>query len=473
MHAVSTPDGFMYLNEAANTFGQEFHFFNNCVAGVWTPSSNCFGIPAGTGLDMVIDIEPDQIAPVITCPNDVTIECGNPTDPGATGMATATDDCDSDPFITYSDNEILPQQCPTTSVIMRTWSAFDECNNAATCVQTIVIVDTTPPDLSCPPDVSLECGENTDPYLCNQVGSWTINMFDSFGDGWDGASITVSGSQADDGVYTVAGASATVSVGVAQGDEVDITYATGSFESEHSYEILDPCGNVVFSDGPSPQAGLAYTMIGIDVNPALIAPFATDNCDDAPDVTFMDLITPGNCPQEFTITRTWTAIDDCGNNTSCVQTITVEDTAPPQMTCTKPAPFVCMDMEITSTYLIQQGYAHAWDACDPNPAVQVVDSSDITFGCSTTRTYTFTATDACGNQADTCSIIVQFLFDDTAPTLTCSSPPHLGCNPVVPTAMDLVTQGYVTAIDDCGPASIGMIPPLQTFRDGCDTVVIY
>lgn len=56
---------------------------------------------------------------------------------------------------------------------------------------------------------------------------------------------------------------------------------------------------------------------------------ATDNCDSAPDVTFSDDVTPGSCPQSWTITRTWTATDACGNATSQDQIITVEDTTPP------------------------------------------------------------------------------------------------------------------------------------------------
>ena len=35
----------------------------------------------------------DEIAPEITCPADVTLECNSPTDPEATGFATATDLC--------------------------------------------------------------------------------------------------------------------------------------------------------------------------------------------------------------------------------------------------------------------------------------------------------------------------------------------------------------------------------------------
>jgi hypothetical protein len=46
---------------------------------------------------------------------------------------------------------------------------------------------------------------------------------------------------------------------------------------------------------------------------------ATDNCDTNVAVTYTDQVS-GTCPK--TITRTWKATDDCGNYSTCVQTIT-------------------------------------------------------------------------------------------------------------------------------------------------------
>ena len=59
---------------------------------------------------------------------------------------------------------------------------------------------------------------------------------------------------------------------------------------------------------------------------------ATDACSDVT-VTYADMTAEGDCDNEYTIERTWTATDDCGNNTSKVQTIEVLDTTPPVITC--------------------------------------------------------------------------------------------------------------------------------------------
>ena len=45
---------------------------------------------------------------------------------------------------------------------------------------------------------------------------------------------------------------------------------------------------------------------------------ATDACSDVT-VSYADVTSEGDCANEYTIERIWTAVDDCGNNTSKVQ----------------------------------------------------------------------------------------------------------------------------------------------------------
>ncbi|UCG34389.1 MAG: S8 family serine peptidase, partial [Phycisphaerales bacterium] len=104
----------------------------------------------------------DNVPPNITCPAGVTVECDETTDPSSTGEATATDNCDPDPVIGSSDVE-TPGDCPQEKTIARTWTATDTCGNSSSCVQTIEVVDTTPPDITCPADVTVTCGESTNP----------------------------------------------------------------------------------------------------------------------------------------------------------------------------------------------------------------------------------------------------------------------------------------------------------------------
>ncbi len=89
----------------------------------------------------------DTIAPSITCPADVIVECDASTDPIDTGMATASDACDPNPTVGSTDTS-AGLTCPQESVQTRTWTAADACGNATSCDQSITIVDTTAPVLS-------------------------------------------------------------------------------------------------------------------------------------------------------------------------------------------------------------------------------------------------------------------------------------------------------------------------------------
>ncbi len=128
------------LNDATN-----WHIYTGSCGGtaVGTTASNSFAVMpsvtttyfirgedgAGcvdetTGLCAMVTVTVTDVAPVITCPADVTIECGTDSTPTATGSATATDDCDPAPSITFVDI-VTPSACPQASTITRTWTATD------------------------------------------------------------------------------------------------------------------------------------------------------------------------------------------------------------------------------------------------------------------------------------------------------------------------------------------------------------
>src|SRR5207244_6291222 len=103
----------------------------------------------------------DTTAPVITCPPDTTVQCNTSSEPIVTGSATATDNCDPTPTITHSDSTV-PGSCPNTRVITRTWTATDCAGNSSSCVQTINVVDTTAPVITCPADATVQCNTSTE-----------------------------------------------------------------------------------------------------------------------------------------------------------------------------------------------------------------------------------------------------------------------------------------------------------------------
>ncbi|MBO0590428.1 hypothetical protein I2486_03320 [Cellulophaga sp. E16_2] len=89
------------------------------------------------------------------------------------------------------------------------------------------------------------------------AGEYTIEFEDLFGDGWDGAFITVEIDGASQDYTLETGSSGETKFTVPEGTSTLIlTYNSGSFEEEHQYVILDPNENSAFSDGPEPNIGI-------------------------------------------------------------------------------------------------------------------------------------------------------------------------------------------------------------------------
>ncbi len=101
----------------------------------------------------------------------------------------------------------------------------------------------------------------TPPGATGDTCTYTLELFDSFGDGWNGAvlTITINGQSTD---YTFStGNEATFQFTALQNVPFFVSYSPGSFENEVSYNILDPDGNIVFSDGPYPQTGEVTSIV--------------------------------------------------------------------------------------------------------------------------------------------------------------------------------------------------------------------
>jgi hypothetical protein len=145
-------------------------FNQNSVSGTvvrtWSATDACGNTASAT---QVITVD-DTIAPVLTCPSDVTIECTASTDPSNTGSATATDNCDASPAIAYSDSSAAGA-CGQASTITRTWTATDDEGNVSSCVQTITVVDSIPPVLAIPADLTIECDADSSPAATGQASA--------------------------------------------------------------------------------------------------------------------------------------------------------------------------------------------------------------------------------------------------------------------------------------------------------------
>ena len=117
--------------------------FSGTIERTWTATDACGNSVSAVQTITVVD----TTDPVLSVPADVTVECDADSSSASTGVATATDNCDPAPAVTESDS-VAAGTCLQESVITRTWTATDACGNVASEIQTITIVDTTPPSLS-------------------------------------------------------------------------------------------------------------------------------------------------------------------------------------------------------------------------------------------------------------------------------------------------------------------------------------
>lgn len=90
--------------------------------------------------------------------------------------------------------------------------------------------------------------------------TYTLNMLDSWGDGWNGGYLTVyiDGLFLDN--FSASGNGSTETFEVSSGQVIDLVYTSGSWENENTYELLNPDNSVAFSDGPNPSTGLVFNM---------------------------------------------------------------------------------------------------------------------------------------------------------------------------------------------------------------------
>src|SRR4029077_19893751 len=156
-----------------------------------------------------------------------------------------------------------------------------------------------------------------------------------------------------------------------------------------------------------------------------------------------DSISSSNCAG-FVISRTYRAADQCGNSATCTQTITVNDTNPPSMTCPNNLTLSCASqVPAPNTNSVTTS-----DTC--GGAVTVSWQGDSVSSNNCARQFvisrTYRAMDLCGNRA-TCTQTIT-VNDTNPPSITCAANLTASCASQVPAP----NTNTVTATDGCGGA---------------------
>ena len=181
-------------------------------------------------------------------------------------------------------------------------------------------------------------------------------------------------------------------------------------------------------------------------------------------VTFLgDVLSSSNCPNQFTLSRTYQATDASTNSATCSQTITAGDTIAPIITYVPPGgPLGCNPPTPPDDATVQ-AQVIAIDNC--SVAATNVSHVDVTTGCGVTRTFTVTAVDACNNASAASNVVYTWTVDTTPPVVTVPAGGNLGCNPTLPTVASVAAQ--VRATDTCGALTTNIT--CQDATSGCGT----
>jgi hypothetical protein len=266
----------------------------------------------------------DTVAPVFTfVPEALTFSCDQFGEVlPEFGEPVYSDDCSDIDNISIelaTVNEIS-ETCANNYTIIRTWTITDLCNNQATATQIITIVDTTAPVANLetvPANVTINCDEEI-PVATESSVEFTDNCSE----------------------FTVEFRAVST--------QVEDINAAGhyNYNVTRTWTATDACGNVsniqtqvvTVEDVTAPVVVAATVPANMTVScdniPVAVEVMFTDACSPVTvhfaEVSTQDADVNVDAHYNYTITRTWYAVDVTGNNSDTItQVITVEDTQAP------------------------------------------------------------------------------------------------------------------------------------------------
>ena len=291
--------------------------------------------------------------PTISCPASVTVECNQPAGlprgnaqlSGFFAAVTADDGCEPAPTLSNSAPAVFPMGA--TAV---TFTATDAGSNTANCQVTVRVVDTRPPSITCPGNITVECvGHSGTPASDPAIAAFLAGATAS--DLCD-ASPTLSNDAP--GVFTE-GATVVTFTAVDQHLNAAHCAATVHVIDTTPPTIGCPAGITVectsHSGTPAIDPAIAAFLAGAT---------ASDICDPSPTLTND---APLVFPKGETVVR-FTATDHDLNATQCTATVRVVDTTPPLISVTLDRDVLWPPnhklIPIHATVLVS-------DICDPAP----------------------------------------------------------------------------------------------------------
>lgn len=170
------------------------------------------------------------------------------------------------PFLTADPNNasIATADITTPGTYDYVYSATDNfgCTYDTTITVTVepqMVIDAGPTVTLCndPVPMAGEIVANGPPEDCN----YQIELEDTWGDGWNGAQLTVTVAGVSNTYTMTAPSPQFISIPVSSGQTFVVSFAPGAFNNEHSFAVYNGTGGLLYQSPLGPATGVAYNGI--------------------------------------------------------------------------------------------------------------------------------------------------------------------------------------------------------------------
>ncbi|MFK8009722.1 MAG: HYR domain-containing protein [Saprospiraceae bacterium] len=385
----------------------------------------------------------DKLKPTINC-IDIEIDCNENTSPANTGIPNISDNCFALPNPTYVDvMENLDCADPQfKAIIKRTWTVTDINGNTNSCEQNIFIKNLDISLVMFPPATTVDCNNlNLDPSITGEpmVNGTSI-----------GASCNLTFTKVDGNPFPTCG---------------------GGYKFFREWIVMDWCTNEIITGNQTIEVkditpptiicpnDFSTSTSSNDCTGSVILPMpiVSDDCSNYTVSVDFDFPLSGNIYSNIptgTHPVTYTAIDDCGNSSSCTFNVIIKDLISPIAICDNPTQ-VSIGTDGTAKVCALTFDDGSTDNCGIDTfLVRRMDDSNfsdcVNFNCSDvgdTVMVVLRAIDECGNYNE---CMVEAIVDDQlSPTIVCPDDLTIEC-----TELDNTIFTSPTLIDNCGLDSL-------------------
>eukprot|EP00698_Gefionella_okellyi_P008125 TRINITY_DN1_c0_g1_i1.p1 TRINITY_DN1_c0_g1~~TRINITY_DN1_c0_g1_i1.p1 ORF type:complete len:2161 (-),score=481.62 TRINITY_DN1_c0_g1_i1:2095-8577(-) len=407
----------------------------NCASGVisrsWKATDTC-QYQSSTATQIITTT--DAVKPLISVvAASVSVPCdGVPIPDFSPATVSTSDDCTKRASLVITSVDVVSGDT-CSKVITRTYTSTDRCGNANSASQTLTVTDSNGPAISVS-DVYLQCASEVTPTVPDAVTD------------------TCSAVNENSIQYTQE---------VLPGSCVD------QFTIVRTFTAADVCSNqntgiqnIIVADTTAPVLTVpAAITLECDVDatyvpngPAGVAT-ATDNCGGAVDITTADAITGTDCGL-LAVTRTFTAVDTCGNSAIDTQVITFRDTAAPVWASSSTSFTIEVDagcLGSVESIAAPTASDNCGDVTYTNTVVESAPGAEDDDNVVKVVTRTYVASDTCGNPSSQFVQTIRFI-DTTAPTVVS-----------VPASTPTTVGNALSCNDDISVAALGN----AQFSDNC------